>query len=50
MSMADVEDTQSARLGLLQLLHGQYGAEHRHVAKTPLVKSPRRFDLTAGRR
>jgi hypothetical protein len=35
--MADVEDTQSASLGLLQLLHGQYGAEHCHVAKGHLL-------------
>jgi hypothetical protein len=37
--MADVEDTQSASLGLLQLLHGQLGAEHCHVAKghVPLI-------------
>jgi hypothetical protein len=33
VSMADVEDTESASLGLLQLLHGQYGAELCHVAK-----------------
>jgi hypothetical protein len=26
--MADMEDTQSASLGLLQLLHGHYGTEH----------------------
>jgi hypothetical protein len=49
--MADVEYTQSASLGLLQLLHGQYGAQHCNAAKrTPLVKSPRCFALTAGRR
>jgi hypothetical protein len=33
LNMADVEDTPSARLGLLQLLHRQYGAEHCHFAK-----------------
>jgi hypothetical protein len=34
--MSDVEDNQSASLGLLQLLHLQYGAEHFHVAKGQL--------------
>jgi hypothetical protein len=33
VSVADVEDTHSASLGLLQLLHGQYGAEHCRLAK-----------------
>jgi hypothetical protein len=33
VSVAYVVDTQSASLGLLQLLHGQYGAKYCHVTK-----------------
>jgi hypothetical protein len=31
--MVDVEDTHGSSLGLLQLLHEQYGAKHCHGAK-----------------
>jgi hypothetical protein len=38
VSMVDVEDTHSASLALLQLLHAQNGARHSHAAKrTPHV-------------
>jgi hypothetical protein len=40
MSIANVEDTQSASLGLLQLLHEHYGVEQCHVEKdTSIQKS-----------
>jgi hypothetical protein len=37
VSTADAEDTHSASVGLFQLLQGQYGAEHCHVAAVNVV-------------
>jgi hypothetical protein len=33
VSVADVEGTQGASLGLVQLVHRQYVAEHCHITK-----------------
>ena len=50
-STADVEDTRRTDLGLLQQLNGAvWGRALSCCNKTPVLRSPRRLDLIAGRR